>query len=153
MLSGCAKEKRKMFCGWGLWCHLWVRHAKESSRSLRAQRIQAGLIGLGRLVMERFLRSARSGPRLERRKGHLEDTGVVCHHSERTLAHSTNFFHCPFADSRRRSPQPLRRAPSSPAQAQAAGTEPQLVLHGRQVPRLLRHHHCLLARSNCRAMR
>jgi small subunit ribosomal protein S27e len=38
-------------------------------------------------------------------------------------------------DSRRRPAQPLRRVRKAPAQAQAPRTVPQLVLHGRQMPR------------------
>lgn len=53
------------------------------------------------------------------------------------------------SDSRCWSPQPICRAPSSLPQTQTFGTKPKLFLHGRQVPRLLRYHNCLLSRTNC----
>jgi hypothetical protein len=55
--------------------------------------------------------------------------------------------------SRRRSPQPNPSGRSPQAQAQATRARPSILLHGRQVPRLLHNHHRLLARSNSRRLR
>ena len=54
---------------------------------------------------------------------------------------------------RRRSPQPEPCGRSESAQAQATRAVAQLVLHGRQVPRLLQHHRRLLTRPDRRPLR
>jgi hypothetical protein len=58
-----------------------------------------------------------------------------------------------FSGSRSRSSQPNASGGSAQAQAQDPRPRPSLLLHGRQVPRLLHNHNCLLARSDCRPMR
>lgn len=57
------------------------------------------------------------------------------------------------ADPRCRPHQPIARAAAELPQAQASGSEPQLVLHGRQVPWLLRHYNRVLARPIGRPLR
>lgn len=48
---------------------------------------------------------------------------------------------------------PFKAARSSATQEKEIGARTQLILHGRQVPWMLQHHHCLLTRSNRRHLR
>jgi len=52
-----------------------------------------------------------------------------------------------------RSPEPFQVHRGAATQEEAIGAGPQLVLHGRKVPRMLQHHHRLLPRPNCRSLR
>merc|ERR1712038_406032 len=55
--------------------------------------------------------------------------------------------------SRERSSAPTPRGGTAQVQAKAACTAPQLVLHGRQVPRLLQDHHRFQSRPDRRLVR
>ena len=65
----------------------------------------------------------------------------------------TSLFFPTGASPGRRPSAPSRGAGGSQAQAQAPRAEPQLLLHGREVPGLLQHHHRVQPLPDCRALR